>query len=214
MAIGLKRGVVELADHDQEWEQIANNTIGRLWHIFNSTAEDIQHIGSTAIKGIKAKPIIDIAVGAKDLIEVEKLTSALEAEGFLWRKWENEQRMLFAVGDYDNPSGLVTHFIHIMKSESDEWFNCIKFRDYLNAHISVAKEYEKLKIRLANENPIDPGREKYIAGKNDFIAKTLVEAHTWSLLHDIPNYIDFVKIEPVNKGLSNDKKYLSTDNMM
>ena len=207
MVLGLKRGVVELADHDPEWEQIARETIGRLWRVFGAAAKDIQHVGSTAIIHIKAKPIIDIAVAVDDFAEVEKLIPALESEDFVWRKWENSQRMLFAIGDYVNPDGLVTHFIHVMKSDSEEWFKCIGFRDYLNANISAAKEYEALKIKLAGENPIDPGREKYVAGKDGFITKTLADAHIWVLLRDIPGYDTFVKIEPVEKGWSSDKKY-------
>ena len=146
MAIGLKRGVVELADHDPEWEQIARETIGRLWRVFGSVAKDIQHVGSTSILHIKAKPIIDIAVAVDDFTKVEKLIPILESQGFTWRKWENEQRMLFAIGDYSNPDGIVTHFIHVMKPETEEWFKCMGFRDYLNAHISAAKEYEALNV--------------------------------------------------------------------
>ena len=62
MVLGLKRGVAELADHDPEWEVNAANTIKRLWDILGSTAKDIQHVGSSAIRHIKAKPVIDIAV--------------------------------------------------------------------------------------------------------------------------------------------------------
>jgi GrpB-like predicted nucleotidyltransferase (UPF0157 family) len=68
----LKHGVVELADHDPEWEQIARETIGQLWRVLGSVAKDIQHVGSTAIRNIKAKPIIDIAVAVDDFAEVEK----------------------------------------------------------------------------------------------------------------------------------------------
>ena len=58
MRLGLRSGTVELVDHDLRWEMIAAQTIEQLWSVFNSTAKDIQHIGSTAIKGIKAKPMI------------------------------------------------------------------------------------------------------------------------------------------------------------
>jgi GrpB-like predicted nucleotidyltransferase (UPF0157 family) len=52
MVLGLKCGVVELADHDPEWEIIAAKTIEQLWNVFGSAAKDIQHSGSTAIKGV------------------------------------------------------------------------------------------------------------------------------------------------------------------
>lgn len=62
MALGLKAGMVEIVDHDPKWEENAVNTIKRLRSILGSAAIDIQHIGSTAIRHIKAKPVIDIAV--------------------------------------------------------------------------------------------------------------------------------------------------------
>jgi GrpB-like predicted nucleotidyltransferase (UPF0157 family) len=179
MSIGLKRGVVELAEHSLEWETIAAQTIQRLWYIFGKTGKDIQHVGSTAIR-IEAKPIIDIAVAVDDFDAVEALTPKLEAAGFLHRKWETDEQMLFAVGDYSKPDGIVTHFIHVVKTNSSDWNDYINFRDYLNATPDVAKEYEALKIRLANENPYDKGREKYLAGKHDFILKTLQDARRWA----------------------------------
>ena len=60
---GLKRGTVHLSAHDPAWADQARETIRILWEVFGDLAKDIQHIGSTAIPGIEAKPIIDIAVG-------------------------------------------------------------------------------------------------------------------------------------------------------
>ena len=60
--IGLKRGTVMLCEHEKEWEIEAQNTIFRLKNILGSVIKDIQHVGSTSIPSIKAKPIIDIAL--------------------------------------------------------------------------------------------------------------------------------------------------------
>jgi GrpB-like predicted nucleotidyltransferase (UPF0157 family) len=180
MVLGLKRGTVRLAAHDPEWEIIAARTIENLWHIFGSVATDIQHVGSTAITHIKAKPIIDIAVACDDLTVIEMLIPALESDGFISRHWHNDEQMLFAVGDYSKSDGIVTHFIHVVKTDSIAWHDYINFRDYLNANISVSKAYEALKIRLADENPHDKGREKYLAGKHDFISQKSREAFIWS----------------------------------
>jgi GrpB-like predicted nucleotidyltransferase (UPF0157 family) len=201
--IGLRRGVVELADHDPEWENIAAETIQRLWRVLGSVATDIQHVGSTVIRGIKAKPIIDIAVAVEDFADVEVLTPALEAAGFVYRKKEFEDtQLLYACGDYSEPDGIVTHFIHVVKTDSREWSNYLNFRDYMNAHPEDARKYEAVKIRLAAENPIDSGREKYLAGKHDFIFEMLRIAQLWN---DFSR--KFAKIEPLTKGWSSDKKY-------
>jgi len=129
--LGLKRGEVALADHDPEWERVAAQTIEQLWSVFGAAARDIRHVGSTAIVNIKAKPIIDIAVAVDNFAEVEELTPVLESKGFLGRHWDKDEQMLFAVGDYSKPDGVVTHFIHVVKSDSTDWNNYINFRNYL-----------------------------------------------------------------------------------
>lgn len=77
---------------------------------------------------------------------------------------------------------LQTHFIHIVLTDSMDWKNYINFRDYLNAKLEIAKEYENLKISLAKASPIDVGREKYLNGKHDFIVYTLRKALAYSYL--------------------------------
>ena len=70
MSIGMKRGTVYLEPHQAEWERIAEETILTLKSILGSIAADIQHIGSTSIITISAKPIIDIAVAANDFYDI------------------------------------------------------------------------------------------------------------------------------------------------
>ena len=68
--IGLKRGTVQLFDHEKEWELEAQRSIERLGKILGSIAKDIQHVGSTSILSIKPKPIIDIAVAVDDFKKI------------------------------------------------------------------------------------------------------------------------------------------------
>ena len=68
--IGLKRGTVKQIAHQNEWDREAKRTIEELKRFLGNTAIDIQHIGSTAISSIHAKPIIDIAIGVYDLIDI------------------------------------------------------------------------------------------------------------------------------------------------
>lgn len=88
MRIGRKHGRVDLTNHNLGLTTNAQETIGQLWCIFDSDAKNIQHIGSTAIIGIKIKPMIDIAVTVDDFAKVEALVPAVKAKGFLHRKWE------------------------------------------------------------------------------------------------------------------------------
>lgn len=176
--IGLKRGTVKLFEHEKEWEIDAQNTISCLNKILGNVAMDIQHVGSTAILSIKAKPIIDIAVAVDDFNDVLALEKELKDEGFYYRpQAETQEQLLFAAGSlYDGTGNLQTHFIHVVHFNSTEWVNYINFRNYLNSNVSVAKEYEALKLSLVNKFSRETGREEYTKGKHNFIVATLKAA--------------------------------------
>ena len=180
--LGLKRGTVQLCEHEQAWEIEAQNTILRLKEILGAVIKDIQHVGSTSIPSIKAKPIIDIAIAIDDFEDVLLLEEELKKQGFYYRpKVDLGEQLLFASGSYyDSTGDLQTHFIHIVKTGSMDWRNYINFRDYLNSTHAVAKEYEDLKVLLAKQAPVDNGREKYSRGKHDFIVYTLRKALVYS----------------------------------
>lgn len=184
--IGLKRGTVQLCEHEKEWEIEAQNTIARLKEILGDVIKDIQHVGSTSILTIKAKPIIDIAVAVDEFDDILAYEKELKDAGFYYRpnaQASLRDQLLFACGNfYEGTGDLQTHFIHVVLTGSMDWINYINFRDYLNRTPSVAKEYEDLKVSLAEQAPIDSGREKYLKGKHDFIVYTLRKALVKSYL--------------------------------
>lgn len=186
--IGLERGKVILYPHSPEWDKEAVRTIKTLKDILGNVAIEIEHVGSTSIKSIKAKPIIDIAVAVADFSDILCCNRELEKHGYYYRyAMDNKDNILLGRidfttmdirqllyvcgGYYDGTSKLQTHFIHVVKAESIEWRNYIKFRDYLNTHPLVAKEYENLKIALCKE--YTDHREEYTAHKNNFIQSIL-----------------------------------------
>ena len=175
--IGLERGTVKLCEHEKEWEIEARNTIFRLKQILGDVIKDIQHVGSTSIISIKAKPIIDIAVAVDDFDDIIIFEKELKDNGFYYRPNAQvtiKNQLLFACGNfYEGTGDLQTHFIHVVRTNSIDWINYINFRDYLNNTPSAAKEYEELKVSLALQAPVDKGRQKYLQGKHDFIVRTL-----------------------------------------
>lgn len=184
--IGLKRGTVQLCEHEKEWETEAQNTIARLKEILGDVIKDIQHVGSTSILTIKAKPIIDIALAVDDFDDILAYEKQLKDAGFYYRpnaQASIRDQLLFACGNYYEGTGkLQTHFIHVVKTNSMDWINYINFRDYLNSTPSAAKAYEDLKVSLVQQAPVDSGREKYLKGKHDFIVYTLRKALVKSYL--------------------------------
>lgn len=172
---GLKRGIVKLELHQTEWEENARKTIELLHNIFGATAVDIQHIGSTAIKHIHAKPIIDIAVGVKKLDEIAPYIAVLNENGIIFRGEDVKNQLLFVIGDFSLDTR--THHIHIVKYKDKAWDNYINFRDYLNAFEIKAQEYDLLKLDLSAKHPND--RNTYTSRKQELIDKLLIEAALW-----------------------------------
>ena len=85
MSLGLKSGTVQFEPHDKLWDEIAVQTIKTLKSILCDDAIDIQHIGSTAVPTIKAKPIIDIVVGVADFERIMSYNEQLQKERIFYR---------------------------------------------------------------------------------------------------------------------------------
>ncbi|MDR0813805.1 MAG: chorismate-binding protein [Oscillospiraceae bacterium] len=170
--VGLPRAAVRLEPYNPAWEAIAADTIARLAPIFGAAA-DFAHVGSTAVRGLCAKPIIDIAVAVTDLGEVEQLAPALNAAGFyksLLHAIPND--ILFCDGD-ESVSARSLH-IHIVQADGERWRDYLGFRDYLNANPEEAKRYERVKTSLAEKYPDD--RNAYTEGKNETVSEILKKA--------------------------------------
>lgn len=170
---GLKRGTVSLSPHDPEWAGRAREAIGVLREVFGSAAVDIQHIGSTAIEGIQAKPIIDIAVGVRSMegLPLERLVE----RGFQERYNRFSSNLLYVL---ETPDSIRTHQVHILVYDSLQWHNYVDLRDYMNAFPEKAKEYEELKLRLVEE--CDNVQTAYTDGKHDYMERTLAEARAYA----------------------------------
>lgn len=185
--LGLQRGTVRLYPHETAWEAEAEHTIIMLQKLLGDDAKEIQHVGSTAVPAICAKPIIDIALAVNSFDDVMKHLPTLQAAGFYYRAQNDiPNQKLFACGSfYDGTGDLQTHFIHVVLTDSAQWRDYILFRDYLNRHSDTAKAYENLKLSLAEAAPADAGRERYLQGKRDFIAAVLRKALASSYLGQI-----------------------------
>lgn len=172
---GLVRGTVQLAAHQKEWDTNAEQTMKALKRLLGDIAVDIQHVGSTAIPLIHAKPIIDIAVGVRDLQDIMPSIGVLKQNGFVFRGEDVPGQVLLVVGDFEND--VRTHHIHVVKWKGGQWENYINFRDYLNAFPEKARAYDDCKRKLAVQFPND--RRSYTAGKQELIECFLQEARVW-----------------------------------
>ena len=175
MSIGMKRGTVYLESHQKCWEKSAESVMCDIRSALNGLDAAVEHIGSTAIRSIRAKPIVDIAVAVSDYNAVFARNVALEKAGIIFRLDERPEQLLYVKGDFENDTR--THHIHVVLQDSLEWQNYLNFRDYLNVVPTAAREYEAEKERLASLFPNN--RESYVEGKCAIVAKLLKEAQAW-----------------------------------
>jgi GrpB-like predicted nucleotidyltransferase (UPF0157 family) len=132
----------------------------------------IEHIGSTAVPGLAAKPVIDIMVGVESLDASRPALPVLEALGYCYAPYRAESMHWFC-----KPSLAVrTHHLHLVPLGSRLWVERLAFRDYLRAHRDVASEYAELKRRLAEQYRFD--RDAYTDAKSEFISRIVERALT------------------------------------
>lgn len=161
---GVERYKAKVIPHDREWEKEFLAVKKEIEHVWGSNIIDIQHIGSTAIRSICAKPILDIAVRLKSIEDMD--ISGLELLGYSYcgPRNGNENYHLFVLRGENQIS---LRHIHCYDMEESEFDRLVGFRDYLNTHNEDAKQYEKLKKELAEKYPDD--RASYTRGKESFI---------------------------------------------
>lgn len=130
----------------------------------------LSHVGSTAIRGIQAKNIIDILVEFSPDAPLEEAARALERNGFL-RMSAAADRISLNKGYTKHGFADKVYHLHLRRAgDNDELY----FRDYLNDHPQLAKEYESLKLRLREQHEHD--RDAYTAAKTPFVRKWTAEA--------------------------------------
>lgn len=167
MNLGLKRGTVSLQEYDPSWADLFKDEKKSLATVFGEDSS-IEHVGSTAIPGSVAKPIIDMCVEIDSLAEYKRYLPALISLGYIFmpdRVYEDE---IFI------PKGLEhqrTYYLHIVEKESQKSADYLSFRNRLRASLDLIQEYNSLKIELSKKYA--GNREAYTKRKTDFIKKVL-----------------------------------------
>ena len=169
--LGLERDKVVLVPYQTIWTKLFEEEKGRLEEVIGNKILDIQHIGSTAVPGLSAKPILDIGVAVRSFEAAFALVYSIEELGYTYRG-ENgiPRRHYFVKGSPDKR----TCHLHMFEKTNEEWTTHLLFRDYLRAHPEVTAAYQQLKEDLAAKCPND--REAYTDGKHEFIQAVLRKA--------------------------------------
>jgi GrpB-like predicted nucleotidyltransferase (UPF0157 family) len=133
-------------------------------------AGPIEHMGSTAVPGLAAKPVVDILAPVHGLEASQPAIRVVERLGYCHAPYEPELRHWFCKPSFAHR----THHLHLVPIGSSQWRRPLAFRDYLRAHPEAAAAYEALKRRLATRYRLD--REAYTQAKRPFIDRMTTTA--------------------------------------
>jgi GrpB-like predicted nucleotidyltransferase (UPF0157 family) len=166
---------VEVVPHNPHWHREFQNESAQVIVALGDNVIAIDHIGSTAIPAIYAKPIIDILVSVADVAKVDDRNASMQVLGYeIMGEYGITGRRFFRK---DNESGIRTHHVHVFTVGSAQINRHLAFRDYMRVHPEEAQQYSDLKQRLAKQFPDDI--EGYMDGKDEFIKAIDQKAAVW-----------------------------------
>ena len=164
--LGLEAGVNRLVEYNPLWPRAFAKEAERI-QALSDLVLDIEHIGSTSVPGLRAKPIIDLQLGVADIDHGLLFIQPMARLGY----------------DYAGSQGIAdhhifgrgaarTHLVHVVVFESDQWRRTLRFRDRLRAEPQLRAEYQALKVALTDQSP---DRAAYTAGKTAFVQRASAE---------------------------------------
>lgn len=167
--LGLKRHTVRLVDHDPAWASLSESECRRLWTAGGTLIADVQHVGSTAVPGLPAKPILDTAVAVPSRETIPALVPCLTAIGYIDRGDAGGDGGYLLVKE--SAPGVRTVHVHVVEIADVQWRNYLGFRDMLRCDPAIRAEYAQVKKGL--EARFQTDRRSYTANKNGFIRRVL-----------------------------------------
>ncbi|MBR2467449.1 MAG: GrpB family protein [Clostridia bacterium] len=170
--LGLQRDEVKVVKYSKKWAKLYDQEREQIEDFLKRYEFEIEHIGSTSIPGLSAKPIIDIAIAVDNVDVMKQVAEVFRIKGYdLLEQIEDKGEILARKG----PEKRRTHYIHIVTLMSDRWIGTNLFKRYLIEHPEYIKQYAVLKKQLAKKFKHD--RKSYTAAKNDFIQSVLKLAY-------------------------------------
>lgn len=167
MILGLKKNEVKLVPYDNEWKNEFIRVRSVIIEHTNIQCDRIQHIGSTSIEGIQAKPVIDILMGVDNINNIsDSFLKAMRKADFYRLRVERPAEIVFAKFT-DDAFEIKTHIVHLVNYQEEKWCDLLFFKDYLNENEGVKREYEKLKLNFLNSNL--QGIDEYTSYKEQFV---------------------------------------------
>ena len=154
--------------YQPEWQPLYEQEKELLLTFFMATALDIQHVGSTSVEGLLAKPILDIAIQVQALPVDGRIIEQLIANDYKERVNRlGPEQLVYVKGPEENE----THILHIIPHHNRDWNDKLRFRDYLRTHPDSARAYAALKRELSQAYENQRGQYSHL--KTQFIRQVL-----------------------------------------
>lgn len=152
MNLGIKNDEVMIVPYNHAWREEFLRVQLEIQTVLNFKSDTIEHIGSTAIEGIKAKPIIDMLLGLTNIDNLDPfIEKQLRTIGFYRLRVNRPNEIIFAKFE-DSTFEVKTHFIHAVIYKGELWENLLFFRNYLNEHEAEKFAYEQIKEAYLFQN--------------------------------------------------------------
>lgn len=170
-SVDLPEAPVKLVPYTRTWPELFEAEAQQLQAALQPwLCAGIEHIGSTAVPGLSAKPVIDIMAPVRDLASSQSAIAVAQHLGYCYFPYKPSQMVWFC-----KPSpAMRTHHLHLVPWQSQLWHERLAFRDALRRDPALAQQYQMLKMQLAARYPND--REAYTDAKTPFILAVL---KTW-----------------------------------
>ena len=156
---------VRIVDYDPGWPAEAARELRRVGEALDGVAVRLDHVGSTSVPGLAAKPIVDLQVSVVEIAPADRYVGPLEGLGYLFAADPDSPDFHFFGKPAARPR---TFHVHVCVAGSDDEFRHLALRDYLRAHTDEALRYAEVKRSLVALRPGD--RLAYIEGKADYVA--------------------------------------------
>jgi GrpB-like predicted nucleotidyltransferase (UPF0157 family) len=166
---------VRLVKYDAAWPVQAAQELERIGRALGPLAERLEHVGSTAVPGLAAKPILDLQLSVAAIEPRAQYVEPLERLGYLFVPAPESLDYHFFAKPPERPRA---YHLHVGEVGSAHEFRHLAVRDYLRAHADEAARYAALKRRVVTRHPHD--RLAYIAGKEEFVAGLEMRALAWA----------------------------------
>lgn len=167
--LGLQRGTLRLVCAEATWTDIADDIAKTLRFTLGGVAAAVEHVGSTAVPGFLAKPILDFAIGMRAGVAFQDIAEPMSDLGWIYRGDAGADGGLIFVLE-DAPGRRVAH-AHGVEHRGEQWNRYLQFRDVLRRSEAARGAYEHTKQLLAAQFP--SGREQYTAGKTGTVLQLL-----------------------------------------